>query len=106
MSAEEKRKILKELGDIPEEVYDELVFEFAGMARQGISRMRSAVGDLGVVRETAHSLKGSSANLRLKEISTAAAAIEQAAKEGRAADVPARLEELERVVTRSFGVLP
>ena len=89
MISEEKQKILQELGGIPEEVYDELVEEFKQQYKTQIVRLREALvaGDLTEARMNAHSISGTSGNLRLYGMHQAAKALEVSIKEAQGRDV-------------------
>ena len=89
MTAEEKQKVLQELGGIPEEFYDELLTEFKKQHTAQIVEIREALGggDLAKARTAAHSLSGSAANLRLYKTHQAAKALELSLKEAQARDV-------------------
>lgn len=80
----EKRKILEELGDIPEEIYDNLVGEFLFQFGQHLKNIdeASSTGDFGEVARIAHTIKGASSNLRLEEIARAADALEHSSRRG------------------------
>ena len=89
MTAEEKQKILQELGGIPEEFYDELIVEFKQQYKAQVAEIREALktADLTRARLSAHSLSGTSGNLRLTRLHQAAKALEMAIKEGQGPDV-------------------
>lgn len=97
----EKAEILRELGGIPEDVYDALVEEFMAGVGKGISDIEEAVENDGwqQVRRVAHSMKGSSANLRLHKIRDLFSCIEESAEEGGDRDaVLVNLEKLKRLL--------
>ena len=83
MSSEAKRRILQELGGIPEEVYDELVKDLFAQMDEMIGKLEQAVGsdDYKTIGDISHSIKGSSANLRIHPVYELAKSIELAAKE-------------------------
>lgn len=82
MDKELKKKILEELGGIPEEFYDELVREFLGQVQNQIESIKQALSndDFDTASKTAHSIKGSSGNLRLYEMQKNAQFIELESK--------------------------
>ena len=75
----------------------QLVQLFIDSGDSALAQIRDALacGDLGAVGRAAHSLKGSSANIRAHAASDAAARLEQAARAGDIAEL-SRLEELLR----------
>ena len=83
MNSEEKKKTLKELGDIPEELYDELVAEFKTQFNRQMEEIQKALAsnNLTAVRESAHSLSGTSGNLRIYSVHHAAKALELSLKQ-------------------------
>lgn len=78
----EKAKILSDLGDISEDVYDDLVRDLCGQVKVTGAEMRAAVvtGNFKKLAELAHFLKGAAANLRIERINEAAKNIETLAK--------------------------
>ncbi len=78
----DKQRILKELGDLPEEVYDELVEMFIAQARPQIAEIRECLTkkDLPRIAFLAHTVKGTSANLRIAPIFEAAKTLEAEVK--------------------------
>lgn len=64
-----KKDILGQLG-ISESVYDALLEEFVGQAREKISELRTAflLKDSENARKILHSLKGAAENLRIKKM--------------------------------------
>ena len=80
-----KAKILEELGGISETIYDDLVKEFTEEAQRSLAVFTSSIskGDHEAVARLAHTLKGSSGNLRLYDIQEAAKYLEGAARERR-----------------------
>lgn len=66
----QKKKILEELGGIDEACYDELVKEFIVLADKMILEAEKLLREdnLDGVSKTAHSIKGSSGNLRINTI--------------------------------------
>jgi len=63
------------------------------------------VGDLGAVERAAHSLKGSSANIRATSASTTAGRLEAAAKAGAAGEIPALAQRLKTEAERAAAFL-
>lgn len=82
MNKEEKDKILKELGGIDDFIYDELVHAFIDEIRGEVVNLRacSEAQDYLKCAKIAHNIKGSSANLRIYEISEAAKEFEDLIK--------------------------
>jgi HPt (histidine-containing phosphotransfer) domain-containing protein len=109
MNKEEKKLILEELGDIPEELYNELVHEFIAQARVQIQSINEALEkkDFLTVSGIAHSLKGSSGNLRIRPVQNLAQFIELQAKEDADNEVlKERTRDLSQILeefARSFG---
>ncbi len=85
MDPDRKKAILKELGDIPVEVYDGFVGELLGTTKEQIKELRGHLtkSDLAAIAEVAHSIKGAAANLRLEEITTAAMLLESSARDSK-----------------------
>jgi len=83
MDREEKKKILEELGGIPEELYNELVHDFLAQAHAQVQEISEALhkNDFLTAAKVAHSLKGSSGNLRIHAVQNIAQRIELQAKE-------------------------
>jgi HPt (histidine-containing phosphotransfer) domain-containing protein len=83
MDKAEKSKALEELGGIPEAIYNEIGKEFIVIARRQTDELSEAAVrmDFARVMAIAHSLKGSSGNLRLKTLQGLALQIEEASKE-------------------------
>ena len=84
MEKKTKEQILEELGGLPEELYDELVASFIENAQNQFIELEKAISgnDSVSISKIAHSLKGSSANLRLGNIQELASFVEKSAKEG------------------------
>ena len=78
----DKKDILKQLGDMPEEIYDEIVRGFYDETRGHLEKISKAIAaaDWTTIDREAHGIKGSSANLRLSQISEAAKSMQDAAK--------------------------
>jgi len=108
MERREKLRACEELGDIPEQAYDELLRLHADTTREQVASLTAAFerGDLKSVRELAHAIKGASANLRLDSLTRVAKAVEEAVDRKLPADRIARalsglresLSDLEREV--------
>lgn len=85
MSPEEKKRILSELGGLPEEVYNSLVLELITQTDQKVSEIKQALqdNDFDVIAKLAHSVKGAAGNLRIFAVHEAARDVEMEAKESR-----------------------
>ncbi|MFA6216379.1 MAG: Hpt domain-containing protein [Candidatus Omnitrophota bacterium] len=83
MEKSEKQKILEELGGITEDFYNELLVCFISQTQNYLVELRGILGseDFARIAAIAHSIKGSSANLRLNTIQQIAREIEVSAKE-------------------------
>lgn len=94
--------------------YEDLRDMFASLPaslREYLVAAESAVkaGDCAAVRVAAHSISGVSGNFGLPDVRTAAQELEHAAKEGRAAELPALLAALRSpvdIACDSLGKLP
>jgi HPt (histidine-containing phosphotransfer) domain-containing protein len=98
MRKEEKARILEELGDLSEEIYDELVGEFIEMVKVKVLEMKRLMGEgnFTELSKHAHFVKGASLNLRIPVLHEIARNIEIASKMETAREkVPAYMEELE-----------
>jgi len=84
MDKEEKAKVLVELGGIDEGIYDSLVAEHLNQTKDRCLEIRKFLdeNDIEQVADLAHSVKGSSGNLRLQRLYEAAQELEAAAKSG------------------------
>lgn len=84
----DKRKILEELGGIPEDVYDGLVKEFLEDSKKSSELLLEAIdrGDITDAARIAHTIKGASGNLRLYPIQEAARSLEKSIKDNAGAD--------------------
>jgi len=82
MDREQKAKVLAELGGIDEGIYDSLVAEHLNQTKERCLEIRKFLSDNDIeqVADLAHSVKGSSGNLRLQGLYDAAQKLEQAAK--------------------------
>jgi len=78
----DKKEILKQLGDIPESVYDEIVLGFYDETRSRLKLISEAIdsSNWSVIDKLAHSIKGSSANLRLISIQKIAESLQEAVR--------------------------
>lgn len=97
MDKAEKQKILEELGGIPEEFYDEIVKEFIGQAHAQVKTIREALqnNDFDTASKVAHSVKGSSGNLRIYKLQELSKFIELESKAN-----PSKKQELEDHASR------
>ena len=103
----DKEKILRELG-FEESFIKELFDIYLKDAAETIAKLEAAVntGDIESIRSLGHSLKGSSANLRITEVQQKALAVEMEAKGAKDKQVFLRLiqelkvqqQELEQIV--------
>jgi two-component system, sensor histidine kinase and response regulator len=85
----------------------DLADAFIGTGDKELAVIAAALGtgDAATVRESAHSLKGASANLRASAATAAAAQLESAARLGRSAEIPALAEKLTTEVRRTMAYL-
>jgi len=92
----DKQEILKEMGGIPEEVYDDIVKSFYDEARGILQIVSKSISnsDYPTVAKLTHGIKGSAANLYLTQIQEAAKCMEVAAKAANAEDVRKYLQDL------------
>ena len=104
MDALEKKKILAELGDIPEEVYDDLARVFIGQLAGRISELKQAcrTGDRAALKQMAHTLKGTSGNLRLHQVYLLTVELNDIANDQEAGP---RVEELISLLAECVAVL-
>lgn len=101
MTADEKKEVLRLLGDIPEEVYDELVNEMRAQARSFVPKMREAAAraDYPALKALCHSVKGTAANLRRTAIAAAAAGLESMALDpSMGALISGKIDEFENLL--------
>ncbi len=100
----EKKKILAELGDIPEEVYDDLARVFIGQLSNRVPELAQAVqtGDREALKKMAHTLKGTSGNLRLHKVYGITVELNDIAKND---DAQPRIEELIKALETCVGEL-
>ena len=99
MDKAEKDKVLQELGNLPEEIYNEIGRDFVVIARRqaGLLAEAAKIQDLQTIAGLSHTLKGSSGNLRLRKIQALAIEIEQSVKKndtGRILDLVGQLPDL------------
>jgi signal transduction histidine kinase/DNA-binding response OmpR family regulator/HPt (histidine-containing phosphotransfer) domain-containing protein len=85
----------------------DLADAFIGTGDKELAVIAAALGtgDAATVRESAHSLKGASANLRASAATAAAAQLESAARLGKSAEIPALAETLTTEVRRTMAYL-
>jgi signal transduction histidine kinase/DNA-binding response OmpR family regulator/HPt (histidine-containing phosphotransfer) domain-containing protein len=85
----------------------DLADAFIGTGDKELAAIAAALGtgDAATVRESAHSLKGASANLRASAATAAAAQLESAARLGKSAEIPALAETLTTEVRRTMAYL-
>jgi CheY-like chemotaxis protein len=85
----------------------ELVEAFIGTGDRELSAIATALstGDDATMRESAHTLKGASANLRAIAAITAAAQLEEAAGSGESTEIPALADKLTAEVRRTIEYL-
>lgn len=85
----------------------ELIGAFAGTADRELAAIATALGsgDAAALRESAHALKGTSANLRAAAAAAAAARLEAASRSGQSADIPALADQLNVEVRAAIGYL-
>lgn len=85
MDKAEKAKILEELGGLDEADYDSLVTDLIVQTEKQLKDLRSAIsgGNFDTAMRIAHSIKGSSGNLRIKKMYEIARSMETEAKEGK-----------------------
>ena len=97
----DRQALIDTFGPEPEPMLDVLVPIFLGDAEEQLGGMRTGLAndDVDAVRVGAHSLKGASASMALPGISAACLAAETAVKEDRWHDVPALVDDIERLVS-------
>ena len=78
----DKKDILSQLGDMPQEVYDQIACIFYDETRDRLKVMAQAAGagNWPMIAKIAHSIKGSAANLRLIQIQEAAQGLQDCAQ--------------------------
>ena len=78
----DKNEILKQLGDIPEETYDEFVLIFYEETRGRLKLIAEEMATFNcpAIAKLAHGIKGSAANLRLIQIQEVAKCLQEAAE--------------------------
>ena len=106
MNPEDKKKAMKELGDMPEELYDELLAEFRLQFKRQVGEIQKALekDDFVNARESAHSLSGTSGNLRIYEVHPVARALELSLREAAPAESAKKLlKTLEGIFMENWG---
>jgi two-component system sensor histidine kinase/response regulator len=100
-------KALLESIDGDEVFARDLADAFIGTGDRELAAIAAALGagDAATMRESAHSLKGASANLRAPAATSAAARLESAARLGQSAEIPALAEKLTTEVRRTMAYL-
>jgi HPt (histidine-containing phosphotransfer) domain-containing protein len=85
MDREEKMKILRELDDLPEAVYDELLVETAEIVRNQMLEISGALaqGDYSEMRSLAHAIRGTAANMRLYSLQEASEGLQEVLRKQR-----------------------
>jgi len=85
----------------------DLADAFIGTGERELAAIAAALGtgDAAALRESAHALKGASANLRASAAASAAAQLESAARLGKSAQIPALAETLTAEVRRMTAYL-
>jgi signal transduction histidine kinase/DNA-binding response OmpR family regulator/HPt (histidine-containing phosphotransfer) domain-containing protein len=93
--------------DGDQEFARDLADAFIGTGDRELAAIAAALGagDEAALRESAHALKGASANLRAAAATSAAAQLESAARLGQNAQIPALAEKLTAEVTRMTAYL-
>jgi len=85
----------------------DLAEAYIGTGNRELAAIAAALGtgDAATLRESAHSLKGASANMRASATTSAAALLESAAASGKSAQIPALAETLTVEVRRTIAFL-
>ena len=85
----------------------DLADAFIGSANRELASIAKALhaGDTATLRDSAHTLKGASLNLRAAAASSAAALLESAARSGKNAQIPTLAENLTTEVRRTIAYL-
>jgi len=96
----DKKEILKQLGDLPEEDYDEFVSIFYEETRGRLRLIAESLStfDSPAIAKLAHGIKGSSANLRLVQISEIAKSLQEAAQANNQTQVLSSFEQLRSLI--------
>lgn len=76
-----------------------------GSTKVAEARRAHQAGNLVAVADAAHPIKSSAGNVGAERLQQAAMSLEQSAKEGRAADVAAQVDELETAYAQVKGLL-
>jgi HPt (histidine-containing phosphotransfer) domain-containing protein len=84
MDREEKLVALRELDNLPEEIYDELLGDLASITRQQLTELQIACdeSDVSTMRNLAHSIRGAASNLRFRPLLKAIEVVQQALHQG------------------------
>jgi two-component system, sensor histidine kinase and response regulator len=85
----------------------DLAEAYIGTGNRELAAISAALGagDAASLRESAHSLKGASANMRASATTSAAALLESAAASGKSAEIPELAETLTAEVKRTIAFL-
>ena len=96
----DKKEILRQLGDIPEEDYDEFVLIFYEETRDRLKLITEEMAALNcsAIAKLAHGIKGSSANLRLIQIQEVAKCLQEAAESNNQIQVSKSFELLRSLI--------
>jgi HPt (histidine-containing phosphotransfer) domain-containing protein len=83
MNREEKLRVLQELDNLPEEVYDDLLRALVVTTQQQLTELVAAVeqGQAEDIRNLVHSIRGAASNLRQPKLQAAAEGVRQAVHE-------------------------
>jgi HPt (histidine-containing phosphotransfer) domain-containing protein len=84
MNREEKLRVLQELDNLPEEIYDDLLRALVVTTQQQLTELVVAVeqGQVQEIRNLIHSIRGATSNLRLHQLQAAVDEVRQAVHEG------------------------
>jgi len=102
-SLKSKEKILEELGGLPVEIYDELVAEHFSLVKEKIHELHDLLGRCNYEEfcRVAHSIKSSSANLRLAPFQELGAEMEAASRDEVDRELLVQsVEKLEKLIAR------
>lgn len=102
MTPEEKQQILKELGGIPEDTYNELIRELIPTLKSQVESIKSlfAGSQLVELGEVAHTVKGSAGNFRLREVYEIAASVEKMGKSKMTQALTDEISRLEQAILK------
>ncbi|MBV1873917.1 MAG: Hpt domain-containing protein [Gammaproteobacteria bacterium] len=100
-------EVIEELREIMEEDFVELVSTYVSDSREGIKRLDAAFNTVSHenIRNTAHTLKGSSANLGAMPLSSFCAELEDLAKEERTAEAENLIERIKQEFSSVSSIL-